>query len=1787
MIRNTMADTHADVAAIAEVNTFWSAVQPYDRLFERTRGWFSALQISNAYAYDFPAASTNQAGGTAIFTMNDNVHFVMEKSADRWGRWCSTKFRGSRNMSFRVISAYRCVRNIHGPLSVWNQLRYLMDLQQRDGDPIECFDYDLSAFIQQCMSDGEQIILGIDVNADVRSSSFTKTMNNLGLFDICTHRHGINTPSTYARGSTPIDAIFVSSNLLHSKCGYLKVVSDHRVLWMDVPQHILFGQRLSTLPTRHPHRLALQDPRIASKYVASLESQLCEAGLLQRLRLIETQMETECTDSTIDAYNELDNIRTQSILRADKACRKLKMGQVPFSPPMVLAWNKIRAWTLVRRKLSGRRVKSRYLRRELKAAAIGDISTISLAESEEKLAAAWKHYKQLKKQASSLRANWIEGLAHARAESGHTHIAQELKNLLTRERQRNEARFIKQILQPNNRAGLNTIESQDALGRIVELTRQADIESALLEELEKRFNQASNTPFLQDHLFQDIGPLGVSEASRAILAGQYTPHNDVDEWATKLIPFLQQVIPTRLPRNLSRQEYIAGWKKVKERTSSGPSGVTIPHMKAHGQSEFLSEIDTILANLPYRHGFSPARWRKGLDVMIEKKPGARQLDSLRAILLYEADFNQNNKRLGREILSRAETSNAVAVEQYGSRKHMSASDQSLNKVLTFDIWRQARQRGALCCNDAKACYDRIVHSCASLCMQRVGTSPQPIVSMFQTIQSLEHHVRTVFGESKKFFKQTGPIPLQGVGQGNGAGPQIWALVSTPVLNMLRSNGLGATFVSALSRISTTLVGFAFVDDTDLVTSGPRMSLSEVQRRIQESLFAWEGGIRATGGAIEPRKSHWYLVDFDWKDGEPYYKQVSATGGVLQVRDLNGAIQTLKQLEPWEAERTLGVRIAPDGNMDIQFQWMLQTARAWTEKIRAGNLPRHLTWLAWRTTIQKTLEYPLSTTTLTRPQCEKLSSVLASVGLPRIGVLRSFPRALLHAPSKLAGLNVSNFYTEQGVAHILQLIRYSKSRKHSTGLLLRQTCEAMKLELGSNGFLLSNPWTLANLATDGWIKSTWQFAVEHDITVQDDLPEFQPIRLGDQLLIPLFLSLGYHGQALRYLNQCRLYLRVTWLSELVTADGRSFEKSALADPFLLAIREEFLYPSQMMPPAPAWKLWREALSRLCGQNNALHNPIGPFLRADSILWWFDTLSNRLYLDTGNGSFEIFRKSIGKGTRAESTKYIFSHETTNRPTNTIPATARRVGDFAYITGTGSLQIRNSPSPNPFNWILDSVQFPSNLQSELMNSSGELQAVSDGSFKAGHGTAAWMIVISPECVISGVSVSPGVAADQSAYRSELMGLYGIAMTVRHLEIHYKFCNGVVDIGCDGLSALNKASYDVDFSNPNEPHFDLITAIRQICQESSLTWLWRHIKGHQDDIRQLHELDQWSLWNIDRDKAAKQHWEITKGQNFGSQPLFGEPWPTVIDGIKLTSNLRQALRDKCNIAPALDYWNKKNRFGPFSAEMIDWESFGVAMLSSPMNRQHWISKSVSGFCSTGKMMVRRKERETDACPRCGNPEDVEHVWRCAHDTDELWNRALSDLQSWLDNSDSHPALSALIIEGLRQWRYGDTAVIAKFRVPWIRELARKQGECGWRNFFEGMLLRDWYDAIRDHFQTIHSKKSPRRWISALIRKMWQIAWDLWEHRNGFLHDKDTTIISIQTDAKIVQEFNIGAQHLDHATKALFRVGVQAVLSKPLDVKQQWLRRVDAARTNSALGNQNSFRSERQVMARWLGLQD
>jgi hypothetical protein len=100
-----------------------------------------------------------------------------------------------------------------------------------------------------------------------------------------------------------------------------------------------------------------------------------------------------------------------------------------------------------------------------------------------------------------------------------------------------------------------------------------------------------------------------------------------------------------------------------------------------------------------------------------------------------------------------------------------------------DDSRFQRKAMAICSDDAKGCFDQIVHSVAYLCLRRLGIPHQPLSSMFHVIQNLTHHVRTAFGDSAETYgphAYTGRHPNQGILQGNGAAMLTWTAISSVI-----------------------------------------------------------------------------------------------------------------------------------------------------------------------------------------------------------------------------------------------------------------------------------------------------------------------------------------------------------------------------------------------------------------------------------------------------------------------------------------------------------------------------------------------------------------------------------------------------------------------------------------------------------------------------------------------------------------------------------------------------------------------------------------------------------------------------------------------------------------------------------------------------------------------------------------------------------------------------------------------------------------------------------------------
>ena len=151
---------------------------------------------------------------------------------------------------------------------------------------------------------------------------------------------------------------------------------------------------------------------------------------------------------------------------------------------------------------------------------------------------------------------------------------------------------------------------------------------------------------------------------------------------------IEHIIPT-FPIKILWDEFISGFKKWSERTTTSPSGchlvhikvIVVPYLKDNGNiSAKVLDIHHKMLNLTIQLGFYPKRWTKCISCAMEKDRSSSKLARLRIIHLYEADLNLMTKFLwGKKIVWNAEAHGALCDDQFGSRPYKACIDVVLQK----------------------------------------------------------------------------------------------------------------------------------------------------------------------------------------------------------------------------------------------------------------------------------------------------------------------------------------------------------------------------------------------------------------------------------------------------------------------------------------------------------------------------------------------------------------------------------------------------------------------------------------------------------------------------------------------------------------------------------------------------------------------------------------------------------------------------------------------------------------------------------------------------------------------------------------------------------------------------------------------------------------------------------------------------------------------------------------------------------------------------------------------------
>jgi len=147
-------------------------------------------------------------------------------------------------------------------------------------------------------------------------------------------------------------------------------------------------------------RLKCQDPQIVQKYNEHLTKELGVNQSLQQLKAVYQQGITQLTNRQLKTLETLDQKLTQAKTEAERQCRKLHTGKVPWTPSLTVAIYKLLHWQGIQKWLQHGKISREVLCKRAKQGAethLQDNLQLLLEAVKKQLQQATQDYKMIKK----------------------------------------------------------------------------------------------------------------------------------------------------------------------------------------------------------------------------------------------------------------------------------------------------------------------------------------------------------------------------------------------------------------------------------------------------------------------------------------------------------------------------------------------------------------------------------------------------------------------------------------------------------------------------------------------------------------------------------------------------------------------------------------------------------------------------------------------------------------------------------------------------------------------------------------------------------------------------------------------------------------------------------------------------------------------------------------------------------------------------------------------------------------------------------------------------------------------------------------------------------------------------------------------------------------------------------------------------------------------------------------------------------------------------------------------
>ena len=1748
-----LMDMQVDVFGLTEINLDLNNGMIKDKFIQSGKHFDNYLRMATSSSLQKVGETPFKMGGTVTGTNGCWSGRITKQGSDKLGRWSyqTLQARNGKTVSFITVYIPRKPTTEGGGTTIYKQME--LDILMEKGklvDPRAELLNDLQKFINKENAEGNTIFLLGDMNDNMgmKEGQVRQFLTSVSMKMTFTARHGDDTtlPPTHDRGNTCMDIIGCSDHVQDTaivRAGYApfyyNFFTDHRGVFVDLDiESIFYSSRPDTNRPIYKRFTTLHVPK-CTRYLKKLEE------LMENSRIFQQVDELEIKFKKLEENNS--NILKETLINRTKIlfkkvtdfmiCAERNAGPKPYKDgfPDSPRLRQV-AFKVIR------------IKKYLRLVATG---TIIKDEAEKKNAAddlkkAQMELREAQKSSILLRQEHLERLADKRCRQWQMSSAEALHIINESEKSKNlhgkHRRLLKQghegtlrtLLVPAPITGLENNEKDPRL--YTSVTDSKTMFNILLKRNFRHLIQSNDSMFTKGPILDLCGWYGNEDGMEEILQGMLDvdkTKDDYPQFGREGIEFLNALRYKKesdedhsetFKWKFGVEEYLAVFNKTRESTSCGPSGLHMSHWKAACEREPIARVHAFFMWAAFEMGFTYERWENSWHCMI-KKLNQPLLPKLRIVQLFEGDFNAGLKYLiGRKMMQHMNTTGLHDPETFGSRTGKTAPEALVNLQMLFDHNRIWKLPTAILFNDAIGCYDRIVPTLCELAMRARGC-PKGIARCHTLTQKgMKHRVRIAtgvsdgiiqFSEKEKIITTNSTIlkiegKTGGIGQGGGAGPLAWIAVIDVMLEAYRKICPGALAADPLMLYTLCYWLISYVDDNTIVVGFEDMTTrEEILNTLKSNLASWRRLLQLTGGDIDVVKSKWCAMR--WKYCKNWgvatiesAKEFTGEVGLISTSSGKPQIQQLERMEPNQADRVLGVRLPLDGNMKIEYLYRCKQIREFSKKVSDAPLDERDAWIIYESRYRAIIRYPLPVTQFTTKQCNKIQQPFINTILPKMGINRHTPRAVIYGPMSMGGLELMDLRIEQ-VSTQWDTTKGHLRRGDRAGMGMHITANDTQVEVGSSAPF----YTLDPKVCDYVTKNTrWRYLWEatNELGLEIKVYQFwtpKPANDKDRNIMDTAMEDEYLVNSkwplLLHINLCRLYVRAFYISDL-TRDGVNIYLPYL-DGTERGIRSDILIPNIRRPTNNQWKLWKSFIHRnFLSPGTRINPPIGE-QRDQTIIPRLPVSETSMLLGVKEGGNSL-RQML----------------------NCVPDNLKLMVGKIHLPEDEGLKIGES--------IVE----------------GTCIGASDGSlireYERTRGAHGYTLQEKDDerNGIDGWGPSPD-SDDISSMTTEHYGLLGLLVMLHMICKKFKLCKeecfGRVTIYIDNKTVIergNERQNLINISDYSVPDQDLWLLTTELIEALPIRITLKWVRGHQDSNvygdKTHGPFTRDVMLNIKVDELAAKGMSDGMGNYHKKLILSTEAISLYNTSTVSISNVRKYMTNTVNGEVLKEYLMRRKGWRISDLRIIDWEGVEAMVRGAGAIKRAKLIKLLHNWQNTGRQKGRfrdsrlkldsevplaptEEEKHCHECPEGCNEEETDlhylncpapHAMKRRRECIKKVLRRLKILRTYegIISTIGHILEKISKKEEMQfDWdemnRDGDMSLSIALV---------GQESIGWNCLCQGFVAKEWSRIQARHYRRLGKKSRTlniARWKKMFSTILTDYSIDCWKLRNESLHGKET----------------------------------------------------------------------------------